>query len=107
MANISAKILVDSEKLRAAATSFDNQKRLVQTRTNMMMQLVNSLSGKWQGEASTAYRTKFSKLQGDIHQMMTMIDDYVSDLRSIAAIYDSTESTSTNRAQQLMDDVIK
>lgn len=107
MANISAKILVDSAKLRTAASSFENQKKLVQTRTNMMMQLVNGLSAKWQGDASNAYRAKFNKLQGDICQMMAMIDDYVNDLRSIAALYDTAETTGTSKVQQLNDDVIK
>lgn len=107
MANTSTRILVDPDKLRTSAKSFEDAKKLVQNRATLMMQLVNGLSSKWQGEASNAYRTKFNKLQGDIQQMMAMIDDYINDLNSIAALYDNTESTNVNNANQLMDDVIK
>lgn len=107
MATTSAIIRVDSAKLIQAAMNFDCQKRTVQTRTNQMIQLVNSLSGKWQGEASNAYRAKFNKLQGDIHQMMAMIEDYVNDLKDVAKLYSTAESTGTSKINQLMDDVIK
>lgn len=107
MASTTTTIRVDSEKLTQAASAFENQKRTVQTRTNQMMQLVNNLSCKWQGDASTAYRTKFNKLQGDICQMMKMIDDYINDLRQVAQLYSTTENTSTSKINQLIDDAIK
>lgn len=107
MASTTAIIRVDSEQLNQAASAFEHQKRTVQIRTNQMMQLVNNLSCKWEGDASNAYRTKFNKLQGDICQMMKMIDDYVNDLRQVAQLYSTTENTGTSKINQLMDDVIK
>ncbi len=107
MANTANIIRVDSARLEQSASAFENQKRTVQAKTNAMMQLVNNLSCKWQGDASNAYRAKFNKLQCDINQMMNMIQDYVNDLRAVAKIYDTTESNSTSKIQQLNDDVIK
>ncbi len=107
MASTANIIRVDSARLEQSASAFENQKRIVQNKTNSMMQLVQNLSCKWQGDASNAYRTKFNKLQGDICQMMNMIQDYVNDLRAVAKIYNTAETTGTSKVQQLNDDVIK
>ena len=59
---------VTPEKLISTSTEFKNQGTKIRTLTQQMLQVVNSLSSGWEGEAQKAYATRFKALDGDMAQ---------------------------------------
>ncbi|MBQ9808076.1 MAG: WXG100 family type VII secretion target [Ruminococcus sp.] len=99
-------IKVDPQVLKTTAETFQSQGTKVSSLTQQMMTLITGLSSQWEGEASTAYVTKFKGLQDDIEKLMKKINEYTTDLQSIAAVYESYEQKSTEEASALSDNVI-
>ena len=98
---------VSPEKLRQAASEFQNAGNSVKTATGQMTEKVTSLSGNiWSGDASTAYKNKFNGLQDDIAKLQQMITEHVNDLNSMATNYANAEKANTEASASLASDVI-
>ena len=66
-----------------------------------MISKVNALSGSWIGEASEAYKSKFSSLQASMDKVNRMIMEHVNDLNNMADEYERAETTAMNAANEL------
>lgn len=100
-------IKVDTAKLRQTASSFNGEAYSVQHATNRMVDIVNQLTGYiWTGEAQTKYRGKFNGLRDDIHRMVRMINEHVTDLQDMAATYEGAEQENIIISDTLESDVI-
>jgi len=98
---------VTPEKLRSTASSFSSSASEVNSITSQMMQLVKALGSSWQGEASSAYLTKFGQLQDDMDKMHRMIQEHVQDLNDMADKYQQAENASADLGNSLEGDVIQ
>ena len=87
-------LLVTPEKLIETSSEFSTCMSQVQNLTSSMMEQVRSMSSFWEGEAATAYLNKFNELEDDIQRVHTMINEHVTDLNEMAAIYQKAESKS-------------
>lgn len=65
-----------------------------------------NLQGMWEGEAATAYITKFRGLEDDIQKMIRMIQEHSSDLQEMAQIYSEADMANAEEANSLSSDVI-
>ncbi len=99
-------ILVTPEQLERTATEFNNIMAQVQNLASQMTDMVNGMSAKWQGDASTAYKTKFNQLNDDIDRMKQMISEHVNDLNEMANVYRTKEQINTELGNSLAGDVI-
>ncbi|BAL00621.1 hypothetical protein OBV_34220 [Oscillibacter valericigenes Sjm18-20] len=101
------KINVATEKLRSTATEFGTQGQQIRNLTAEMINIVNTLSTTWTGEAAQAYHDKFVKLDDDITRMNNMIQEHVTDLNNMADAYEKGEATILDQDNTLSSDVIQ
>lgn len=99
-------IKVSPELLISTAGEFSSQGSTVNTLTGEMVQLVAGMSAAWEGEAASAYITKFKGLEDDIQKMVKMIQEHATDLEEMARIYQDADSASADDAGSLSADVI-
>lgn len=99
-------IKVSPELLISTAGEFNNQGTAISTLTGEMMQLVAGLSSAWEGEAATAYMTKFKGLEDDIQKMIRMVKEHATDLEEMARIYQDADIKGSEEAGSLSADVI-
>ncbi len=99
-------IKVSPEKLLSTASEFSSHGNTISSLTAEMMNVVSSLSSVWEGEAATAYMTKFKGLETDIQTMNRMIQEHVNDLEQMSNIYSSTEQANIDDAAALSSGII-
>lgn len=99
-------LLVTPEKLIETSSEFSTCMGQVQTLTSSMMEQVRSMSNFWEGDAATAYLTKFNELEDDIQRVHTMIQEHVTDLNEMASIYQKAESKSQEISGALSGNVL-
>lgn len=97
---------VSPEKLISTASEFGTQGNKIRSLTNQMLQIVNSLSSSWEGDAQKAYQSRFKALDGDMAQIALKINEHVSDLNEMANTYKQAESTNTSDISALASDYI-
>lgn len=98
---ITGTLKVTPDKLKSTATEFKNQSTKIRTLTQNMISLVNGMNSIWQGEAQQQYVSKFKSLDGDMAQMVLLINEHVDDLNAMADNYAKTETGNTTAANGL------
>lgn len=99
-------IKVSPEVLNRTAGEFGDEGTQLNSLTSQMMELVQSLSSSWQGEASNAYLAKFKSLEGDMQRMFRMVQEHSKDLQEMAAAYTEAERHNVDVATGLQTNVI-
>lgn len=99
-------IKVSPDLLNRTAAEFSEEGTQLNTLTNQMIELVQSMTSTWQGEASTAFITKFKGLEDDMQRMFRMVQEHSRDLQEMAAAYASAEQQNAEIASGLSADVI-
>lgn len=99
-------INVTTQELRSVANEFSSIMSQVRGLADNMLNQVNGLSAKWQGDASQAYLTKFGNLNDDIAKLGALINEHVQDLNAMANEYDAKENKNVEIANTLAGDVI-
>lgn len=99
-------LLVTPEQLISTSNEFNSTMQQIRSITTSMTDTVKSLTGQWEGEASSAYQNKFGELQDDINKMAAMIQEHVTDLNDMARRYQDAEKASQELASSLSGNVI-
>lgn len=97
---------VTPEKLMSTADEFNTTGGQIRALTQEMIAVIDSLKASWEGEAATAYSTKFHQLEDDMEKMHRMIDEHVKDLNEMARQYQSAESINVETSGSLAGDII-
>lgn len=97
---------VTPEKLISTAQEFQQSGGRIRNLTQEMVNMVESLKSVWEGEAATAYGTKFRQLDDDMEKMHRMIEEHVKDLNEMARQYQLAETTNMESSNALAGDVI-
>ena len=97
---------VTPEKLISTAEEFGSTGSQVRNLTQEMISMVDSLKNSWEGEAATAYSSKFHQLEDDMEKMHRMIDEHVKDLNEMAKNYQLAETGNVEAGNALAGDVI-
>ena len=97
---------VTPEQLISTSEEFNAAGGQIRTLTSNMTSLVDGLKGAWEGEAATAFNTKFHQLDDDMQKMYRMIDEHVKDLQEMARQYIDAENAAQDMANSLAGDVI-
>ena len=97
---------VSPEQLISAAGDFSSKASNISSLTGEMTSKVGALASAWEGEAATAYITKFNGLQDDIEKIIAMVQEHAKDLNEMAEIYRNAESQNTADFESLSADVI-
>jgi WXG100 family type VII secretion target len=97
---------VDTSKLRSAASNFSSTSTQIRNATNRMSETVSQISGSiWQGEAASAYLSKFKGLDDEMQKIDKMIQEHVQDLNDMASQYEAAENASVQQAAALKSDI--
>lgn len=94
-------LLVTPAELKTTASTFQGKAGEVKSLNDEMISKVNALSGSWTGDASTAYKGKFSSLQASMDKINRMIMEHVNDLNNMADEYERAESAAMTAASEL------
>ena len=97
---------VTPEQLESASGEFAAKATTVGNLTSEMTQLVEGLSSIWEGEAATAYTSKFRQLDDDIQRMIRMVQEHSNDLNEMARVYREAENVNQDEIASLAGDVI-
>lgn len=98
---------VTPSKLKSKAGEFSKDATNVQKTTAEMFSIIKQLNGAvWSGDAATAYKGQFNKLEDDTQKMIKMIKEFSSDLTTIAAEYEKAESANETVSKSLKTNVI-
>ena len=97
---------VTPAQLINTASEFSAKGSQISAITTEMTNLVVGLSSIWEGEAATAYVTKFRGLDDDIQLMIRMVQEHAADLQEMANAYNQAESANLNNIESLTSDVI-
>lgn len=92
-------LLVTPGELKNTASTFQGKAGEVKSLHDDMIAKVNALSGSWTGEASEAYKSKFTSLKASMDTVNRMIMEHVNDLNTMAEQYE------TARMQQRVQQV--
>ena len=103
---MAGNLLVTPEQLISTSNEFNSGMQQIKSITTSMTETVKSLTGQWEGEASTAYQNKFNELQDDINRMAAMIQEHVTDLNEMARKYQEAEKAGQELAGSLAGDVL-
>lgn len=97
---------VTPEKLESTATEFGSQESKIVNLTSQMMSIVQGMTSIWSGEAQQSYLTRFNALDEDMNQIKNKIEEHVTDLKEMASIYRTAETTNTENVSALATDFI-
>lgn len=97
---------VTPEQLISTASEFSSKAGTINSLTGEMTSKVSALASAWEGEAATAYITKFNGLQDDIEKMVAMVQEHSKDLNDMAEVYSSAEKQNVSDFEGLSADVI-
>lgn len=97
---------VTPEKLISTSEEFGVCGQNMNSLTQEMMSLVQSLKAIWSGEASMAYGNKFSSLQSDMDKLYRMVMEHSQDLTEMAQGYMEAENTNTEKGNSMNSNVI-
>lgn len=97
---------VTPEKLISTSEQFSATGTQVRNITQEMITLIDSMKSTWEGDAATAYSTKFHQLEDDMEKMHRMIEEHVKDLQEMAQQYQLAETANTEAGNSLAGDVI-
>ena len=98
-------IKVSPQLLTSTASEFGNQGNVINTLTGEMMNLITGMASTWEGDAATAYITKFRGLEDDIQRMVRMVQEHSRDLQEMARIYSDADMANAEEANSLSADV--
>lgn len=97
---------VTPEKLIESSEEFGEAASSMHALSEEMINLVNSLSSIWQGEAQNAYSSKFNSLDTDMDKIYRMIEEHSKDLSEMASSYKEAETGNTESSNTLKTGVV-
>ena len=97
---------VTPAELISISNEFSGKGSTISSLTSEMTNQVTGLSTIWEGDAATAFVTKFRGLDDDIQLMNRMIQEHVQDLQDMANAYSQAESANLSDIEGLSSDVI-
>lgn len=99
-------LTVTPEQLLEKAITAQNQIRRMQQNFQDLENCVNKTKGYWIGEAGDTHRDFYTSKKEEIRTVFARLNEDVSDLQSMAAVYTRTEQDVTAIAEDLPSDAI-
>ncbi|MBO5008348.1 MAG: WXG100 family type VII secretion target [Clostridia bacterium] len=87
-----ARIQVTPELLREKSNEVRNLKEENAAVIQKLTALVNGLTEIWQGEAQSAFQSKFESMRSTFTQFEQLLESYAADLSTNASIYEQAEA---------------
>ena len=99
-------IVVSTESLSAAADEVDRQIDQVQRAFETIEKTASGTSSYWEGNGRESFYAAYQRKTEKIRTALARFREQTQDLRTMAGIYQETESAAIELAQPLSGDVI-
>ena len=97
---------VTPERLLQTSGEFASLGTQMKNLTGEMMTLAKSLHSIWQGEAASAYGSRFDSLAPDMEKLYRMVQEHVQDLQEMAKHYQTAETGNMEQGNALSGGII-
>lgn len=102
----SITIEVTPEELFNASEELINEANRLKQRIERLKSVINGTSSYWDGDVSVFERRTYQNIYSDALNMIEKINNYASELKTIAQNYSDTESTITESVQELPSNIL-
>lgn len=103
---ISGTIRVTTEELRSTGETIRSGTEAIGRELDEMQSIVQASGSYWEGEGGDICRSAFTDFQESIQEMISRLEEHVTDLYQMAGIYEDTEKQNQSAAEVLSGDVI-
>ncbi len=104
--NILSSLKVTPEVMQSKASVVLKHVREMQIQFQNLENSVNRTKNYWIGEAGDAHRAYYSSRKEEIEEIFARLNEDVTDLQKMAAVYAQTEMETEEMAEALPSDVI-
>lgn len=102
----SITIEVTPEELFNASEELINEANRLKQKIERLKSVINGMSSYWNGDVSTMERRTHQNRYSDALKMIEKINNYASELKTIAQNYSDTELTITESVQELPSNIL-
>ena len=96
---------IDPAQMKQTAQIFDAQLTIIDNCLKSIRDDATALKGVWEGESATAYQTVMEKLNENSPKIVSILEEYVQDLNTIASQFTSDEQKHKVVIEELPSDV--
>ncbi len=101
-----AQLKVTPEELYRQSTSVSNGVRTIRNSFDRMSGKVSATSSYWTGEAADGFRSTYSGYTDEINEIIARLTEHISELNTMAGVYEEAEDEAQELIASLPDDVI-
>lgn len=106
MADSGVTFKVKTEVLHQKSSSISTKVKSVKNRFEEMERVINSTRTYWEGEAGNINRETYKEFQDEILEIIARLEEHVTDLESMAGVYEKSEQQVKAVIEELPKDVI-
>ena len=106
MADSKVTFKVKTEVLHQKSASINKKTSMVKKAFDEMERIVRNTNIYWEGEAGDVHRTAYQGFQEEILEIIARLEEHVTDLESMAGVYEKTEQQVQAVIEELPKDVI-
>ena len=100
------KFEVRTEELRQAGRQIEVHTAALQRQLEDMQHTVQRTAGCWEGEGGSLCRDAFRSFRDEIETLVARLRQNVTDLETIAGVYEESETAASQMAEELPDNLI-
>ncbi len=100
-------IKVNAQSLLTQADEVASLISEVRDRFSSLKTAVDRTNSYWIGEAGNAHRQKYFSSQDQIDEAIRRLNENVTDLRTMAGVYEQAEAQAMSEAEKLIESVIE
>ncbi|MBQ4066290.1 MAG: WXG100 family type VII secretion target [Clostridia bacterium] len=104
--NISGEIKVTPDELRRQSDTVSAGVNIIRDKFEDAKRLTNTSAAYWNGDAADKFRAVYAGYEDEIQEIIARISEHITDLRSMAGIYEAAEGEAEEAAESLPSDVI-
>ena len=101
MAATEGTLTVTPQKLISTSVQFGDCGKQLQTVTQNMLDIANTLKGSWQSPAAEKYYSKMTELEPIVTKILGMVTEHADELKQIGESYDRADADSSTAASAL------
>lgn len=104
--NISGEIKVTPDELRRQSDAVSASVNIIRDKFEDAKRLTNTTAAFWNGDAADKFREVYAGYEDEIQEIIARLSEHITDLRSMAGIYDTAEDEAGDIIESLPADVI-
>lgn len=100
------RLKVNTEQLKSISSEVEGYIKDMRRSYNEVENIVNRSNSYWEGEGQTSYLQAYRRKYESVEEALSRFSDNVTNLRTIAGVYETTEADAVDTTDELLSDVI-